>query len=285
VQIIYHLGGDRGFVLSLEDLSMRRAFRIRFPVITLSVLSLVVSVGCLDFGSDTGDDGGGGSSTPQGIVDDIATGVVSVSVEATVGMLQGVIEWTSPGFGSGREESVVWNDVEQAWIITASEAYEDEEVSGQLDVSYWVQFLSEGTPQQNADDFTDEVAIVATAENFGNYHPGSYEVDFAWVAEANLNATRNEDESVDYVGNGMLDGITTTHYQDATFTDEQQASWTYDLAAAPDQACVSGTMVGTAGDYSFTATFNGAGGVVWTVERGSTEVDSSDQTYDCDPEV
>ena len=90
---------------------MGSADRVRLAVAVL----LVSALGCLDSGSDSGSSVGGGGSTPQGILDDIATGVASAAVDATVGILQGIIEWTSPGFGAGREETIVWNEVEQAW--------------------------------------------------------------------------------------------------------------------------------------------------------------------------
>jgi len=259
---------------------MRQPRTHRRTLLTLGAVGLLASSGCL-----FGDDGNSGDALPSdpeelAVLDDIAGGIASMSFDIATSSLQVLIQ-SSEGIPVARVYS--WNPEDQAWTFSESETYDGEEATGVYSLNWWVQFRAAGAPQQQPDETTDQIEVRLDATNVGTYHPGAYQVTFDWTADHHVTGSRQPDNSATFVGGGTLTGETTTTLHERTFHNTHDASWSIDLAAAPDQACVSGTLSGTKGPWSFDATFDGLGGYSWELHRHDLLVDSGMGEYACAP--
>ena len=261
------------------------------PLICLAA-SLALFNGCLtgdDDGAGTGGTGagdtGGFGENPelQTIEDDIASGVSGSAVSLSLEMLSSMVAWSQTPPGTFREASVTWNAEQSAWILTGDEIEEGEDVSATLQYTYWVQFRADGAPQQEANDFTDEIEIRADLDWSGSYVPveADYAVDFSWLADYDVTGSRTEGGSTSLVGSGAIDGASTTTWQGGTYSHEQNVTWTHDLDMAPESDCASGVIEGSFAMYDFRAVLDGEGGVTTTLMRVGEVIDTDTDTYPC----
>jgi hypothetical protein len=269
---------------------MRKVSLIRLGLVATLTMSLAVFGGCFF-------DGEGGEDLPadveQAVQDaesELAQGVSGLSLDMTTDALESLIQWSEGPPPPLREESVYYDADDQAWIIAYSEDFVEDDVSGHVEASWWLQFRAGETAQQEPNETTDQIELRFAATQAGNYHPTEHDwnVDFTQQAEAHLLATRQEDNSATIVGGGEIQGTSVLHIADRAFEHAQAVTWEYDLEAAPDAACVSGELVGSMQlsgrahrAYTFGATFDGLGGIAWTVWQDEQIVDQDQRTYDC----
>jgi hypothetical protein len=222
----------------------------------------------------------------QQAVDATAARVVGSALGATVDLLEGVPRWLEDfrGPGTSLRETATWSPSDRAWILEGSKTYEEVEASGTVAYTYWVQFLADGKPQHWVTDaIIDQVGVVVDATISGSYHPSGFEVDHSWRAIVSLNTTMNDDGSTTFYGAGDFDGATATRIDGRVFDHTQDVLWEYELSAAPGADCASGVLEGAWDSYAFEATFDGAGGVAWWLDRGHTRLATRTDSYPCTP--
>jgi hypothetical protein len=255
---------------------MRRVWTLRSVLAVLGGFAAIAASGCLGDG-----DGSSNDAEQTAVLDDIAGGVTETTLDATTATLERLEEWSS-GVTAARAHS--WNETDQAWTLQETLEYTSENAQGVFTLNWWLQFRSGGTPQQHPDDTTNEVELRLSATNVGVYDPGDYQVAFDWSATHEATRTRAGDGTKTFVGNGALEGSTTTTLPGRTLVHSQDVSWSHNFTAAADQPCVSGWYLGeSAPSWSFEATFDGLGGYSWELRRGTQVIHTGGGTYECAP--
>jgi len=231
---------------------------IRTWALTALACGLIATGGCLDLGGSDDDDNPAGDGNAE-LDNEVAWGTAGNAVDATNGIIENLTDWMENGIQATGGRATSWDPVANAWTVSGTEDYDDGDATGTVTFTYVVQFTAEGVPQEQPDDFTDQIDITLDATNEGNYHPDgeAWTIDYDWTAHEEAIANALPEGGGTVVADGTVTGSTLAHVGEASIPAQQNMSWDADLVL-PDQGCATGTVTGEMLPWSFAAALDGS---------------------------
>ena len=253
----------------------------RAAAILLFTPALAFLPGCL------GDDESPDAATLNEAENNVSAGAAELALQLDSSLIASIPTWMSQGVEPPpsplRDGTTSYDEQSQTWVITFSEDYTNEEATGHLESTHRVQFLEDGTPVQFPNDHTNELRVNVEGTNVGNFHPtDAYDVDFDFTLQRAVVVVRDANGLL-VSGDGTLGGGTIYHIGNRNYPRQTTLTWGCDLSFAPLSTCAAGTIDGSNGRCTFSATLDGVGNVVWQVTSNGNVVRSGNDHYECTP--